>query len=170
MYRTPTPGAYITYSIEGARNPANSADHQEPEAQCMLMLTYSAGLRVGELLYLPLRDLDRERMQVHTRGAKGKKDRIGILSTKTLRYLEEYLMLYRLKVYLFEGQNGGQYSFRSVSKLLKVAAQRVGIRKPIRCIRYGIHLRRICSRRAAAAYRTDLRYIQVLLGHANGPP
>ncbi|WP_410493080.1 tyrosine-type recombinase/integrase [Catalinimonas alkaloidigena] len=43
--------------------------------KCILMLTYSAGLRIGELLRLQLTDLNLERKQIHIKGGKGKKDR-----------------------------------------------------------------------------------------------
>ena len=41
----------------------------------MLMLIYSAGLRVNESVRLKVADIDGERKMIHLRGGKGKKDR-----------------------------------------------------------------------------------------------
>ena len=54
--------------------------------RCILMLIYSAGLRLGELLALDL--TDRDRVQVLIRGGKGKKDRISLLSPKLVGVLD----------------------------------------------------------------------------------
>ena len=55
--------------------------------QCILMLIYSAGLRLGELIALERTDIIPERRQVIIRGAKGKKDRVSLLSPKLLTKL-----------------------------------------------------------------------------------
>jgi len=99
--------------------------------RAMLMLSYSVGLRVGELLQLRPVDLDSDRMQVHVREAKGKKDRFTLLSTKALGVLREYFKQYKPKEYLFEGINGGVYSERSIHQVLKQACQRAGIKKHV---------------------------------------
>jgi len=52
--------------------------------KCILMLIYSAGLRRSELLNLMPNDIDSERMVIHINGAKGKKDRISLLSDNLL--------------------------------------------------------------------------------------
>ncbi|HRU68894.1 MAG TPA: tyrosine-type recombinase/integrase, partial [Bacteroidia bacterium] len=90
----------------------------------MLWLAYSAGLRVSELLELKPADIDSDRMQIHIRSAKGKKDRFTILSTKVLEMLKLYYKQYRPEVYLFEGVNGGQYSSLSIQQVLKVACKK----------------------------------------------
>jgi integrase len=52
-------------------------------------------------------------MQIHVKGGKGKKDRLTVLSLKTLLYLEQYRELYQPKQYWFESPEGGAYSERS---------------------------------------------------------
>ena len=74
--------------------------------RCILMLTYSAGLRRSELIDLEISDIDSERMVVNIKGAKGKKDRISLLSENTLYILRDYYKSYKPKVYLFEGPKG----------------------------------------------------------------
>ncbi len=57
--------------------------------KCILMLTYSAGLRRSELLNLNISSIDSERMVINIRGAKGMKDRISLLSDNLLQLLTQ---------------------------------------------------------------------------------
>ncbi len=63
--------------------------------QCILLITYSAGLRICELLSLKLGDLDKDRLVIHVKAGKGKKDWVTLLSSRTLQYLEQYFALYQ---------------------------------------------------------------------------
>ncbi len=126
----------------------------------ILMLIYSAGLRRSELLNLIPTDIDSERMVINIHGAKGKKDRISLLSDNLLQLLRQYYKEYRPKKYLFEGQNGGKYSSTSVANILKKAAQKAGIRKNVTP-----HMLRHSFATHLLEQGTDLRYIQELLGH-----
>ncbi len=74
------------------------------------MLVYSAGLRVGEVVKLRPEDIDSERMLVHVRGAKGRKDRYTMFSEKILEVLREYWRQYKPDKWLFEGAKVGGYS------------------------------------------------------------
>jgi integrase len=53
----------------------------------MLLLAYSAGLRLAEIVRLELKDIDVGRMQIHIRGGKGKRDRMVTLSPVMLAFL-----------------------------------------------------------------------------------
>jgi integrase len=53
---------------------------QNPKHRSLLMLVYSAGLRVGEVVKLRIDDIDSKRMLIHIRQGKGQKDRYTILS------------------------------------------------------------------------------------------
>ena len=128
--------------------------------KCILMMLYSAGLRRSEVLNLIHSDIDSERMVVHINGAKGKKDRISLLSDNLLQLLRQYYKEYRPKQYLFEGQNGGKYSASSVAKILKKSALKAGIRKNVTP-----HMLRHSFATHLLEQGTDLRYIQELLGH-----
>ncbi len=97
----------------------------------MIALTYSAGLRVGELIDLKIADIDSSRMVIHLKSAKGNKDRIVPLSRRVLEILRIYYKEFLPKQYLFEGQKGGKYSSSSFNKLLKAAAKRTKIKKQI---------------------------------------
>ena len=56
----------------------------------MLMVTYSAGLRVSETVALKLSDIDSERMTIRVDQGKGRKDRYTILAAGTLEFLRGY--------------------------------------------------------------------------------
>jgi integrase/recombinase XerD len=130
--------------------------------QCILMLIYSAGLRLGELVALRRSDIIPERKQVVVRGAKGRKDRVSILSSKVLAQLNNYLAEYRPKNFLFEGQNGGAYSDTSVQAIFKQAKAKAGITAPAT-----VHTLRHSFATHLMEKGTDLRYIQTLLGHSS---
>lgn len=99
--------------------------------RAMLMLIYSSGLRVSELIQLKIEDIDKERKMLHIRGAKGKKDRYTILSDTALKLLEEYRKTVVLHNYLFPGQNGeGCITARTVEAIMTSALKRAGITKP----------------------------------------
>ncbi len=128
--------------------------------RCMLQLLYAGGLRIGEVINLKLTDVQSERKLLLLRGGKGKKDRTTLLSPKLLENLRAYYRQYRPKVWLFEGQFGGQYtadSLRSVFQACKEKA-RVKTKATPHTLRHSFatHL---------LEQGTDLRYIQVLLGH-----
>jgi len=91
---------------------------KNPKHRVMLMLVYSSGLRVSEVVQLRLEDIDGERKMVHIRGAKGKKDRYTILSDVVLDALRFYWNAYHPREWLFEGQGDGKkYSIRSAQSV-----------------------------------------------------
>ena len=130
--------------------------------KCLLMLIYSAGLRISEALHLQPKDLDSKRMQVTVRNAKGKKDRVSILSKSLLPILRDYYQLYQPKEYLFEGADGGQYSARSAQNVFKKACIQAKITK-----KATLHTLRHSFATHLLEKGTDLRYIQTLLGHGS---
>jgi integrase/recombinase XerD len=69
----------------------------------MLMVTYSAGLRVSETVHLRLTDIDSQRMLIRVEQGKGKKDRYTLLSAALLKYLRAYWRYYRPPLWLFPG-------------------------------------------------------------------
>ena len=71
----------------------------------LLMALYATGLRGAELAHLKLGDVDRERMVIHVKGGKGRKDRDVMLSRILLEELQTYVRGLRTKpeVWLFPG-------------------------------------------------------------------
>ena len=127
----------------------------------LLMLAYSGGLRVGELVRLKADDIDSCRMLIHIRSGKGRKDRYTVLSAHALVVLRDYVRRFRPSGWLFPGQRPGSHlSARSVQHIVSDATRRAGIRK---------HVTPHTLRHSFATHLlengTDLRYIQELLGH-----
>lgn len=138
-------------------NQCNNIKHK-----CIVSVLYSAGLRRAELLNLKISDIDSNRMVINIRDAKGNKDRITLLSLKVLEDLRIYITEWKPKTWLFEGKEGVQYSSTSVREIIKNAARRAGIIKNITP-----HMLRHSFATHLLESGTDLRYIQVLLGHSS---
>lgn len=128
--------------------------------RCVLMMIYSAGLRLGEVINLRLNDIQTEHHRIFVRDAKGKKDRCTILAGKTETLLQEYLAVFQPTHWLFEGQDGGQYSERSVQAIFTQAKERSRI-NPLATV----HTLRHSFATHMLEKGVDLRYIQDLLGH-----
>lgn len=130
--------------------------------RCILMLVYSAGLRLSELTNILLKDINYDRRQVFVECGKGHKDRYTLLSENFLETLQAYLKEYQPKHWLFEGQDGGQYSNRSVQAILRRAVEVSGINP-----RTTVHTLRHSFATHLLEQGVDLRYIQDLLGHSS---
>ncbi|WPR76528.1 site-specific integrase [Algoriphagus sp. NG3] len=135
--------------------------------KAILSLIYSAGLRISELVELPIHAIDSDRMQIHIKNAKGKKDRYTILSKKILELLRAYFIKEKPHYWLFEGigstkENPVQYSTRSIQSILDKALKQTGITKHVT-----VHTLRHSFATHLLENGTDLRYIQSLLGHSN---
>ncbi len=128
--------------------------------RCMLMLIYSAGLRLGELLNLRLSDVQADRRRLFIHAGKGKKDRYTLLSDRAMEALRAYYKLYRPVEWVFEGQNGGKYSERSVQNVFTKAKLKAGI-NPYATV----HTLRHSFATHLLEKGVDLRYIQELLGN-----
>jgi len=126
----------------------------------ILLLLYSGGLRLGELLNLKIGDIDSESMKIHIRRAKGKKDRYVMLSENALNLLSEYYKIYQPKEYVFEGKKGGKYSPQSVQTLFKTAIKKAEIKK-----KATVHSLRHSFTTHLMDDGIDILYIQELLGH-----
>jgi len=130
--------------------------------RCIVSLLYSAGLRRSELLNLKISDIDSARMLIRVQDAKGSKDRYSILSETTLIDLRVYYKQWKPKAYLFESPKGGKYSANSVGKIVANAAANAGINKPV-----SPHILRHSFATHLLENGTDLRHIQLLLGHSS---
>jgi len=148
-------------SIEEVENILNATSNLKHKV--LLSIIYSAGLRIGEALNLRLSDIDSQRMLIHIRNAKGKKDRYVPLSKGLLPYLRDYYTVYKPKEYLFSGQKGGAYSQVSARQLYRRLVEKCGISK-----RVTLHTLRHSYATHLLESGTDIRYIQELLGH-NSP-
>lgn len=133
--------------------------------KALLFTAYSAGLRVSEVVNLRLADIDSDRMMIHVREAKGKKDRMVNLSPILLDILRSYIREVKpMPVeYLFESeQTGTAYPVRTAQRIFSNAKRLAGIRKEV-----GIHSLRHSFATHLLEKGTDIRYIKDLLGHFN---
>lgn len=128
--------------------------------KAIIMLIYSAGLRLGELVRLRIDDLLIDRKQIFIACGKGKKDRYTLLSEKCLVYLNKYINMYKPQYWLFEGQYHGQYSSRSVQTIFRNAVTKAGL-DPYATV----HTLRHSFATHLLERGTDIRYIQNVLGH-----
>jgi integrase/recombinase XerD len=138
-------------------NCTNNCKHR-----AILALIYSSGLRIGELRSLKKEDIDSNRMLIHVRQAKGKKDRYTILSHKVLDLLRSYYLKYRPKDFLFEGQKGGPYSAESAGQFLKRAVKKSKVTKSVT-----LHTLRHSFATQLLEDGIGIAHIQKLLGHSN---
>ncbi len=126
----------------------------------IISLLYSAGLRRSELINLKISDILSGQMLIKVRQSKGNKDRYVGLSKHLLNLLREYYKFYKPKVWVIEGQNGGQYSAESILKVVKSLAKKAGILRNVtpQMLRHSFATHHL-------EQGTDLRYIQEFLGH-----
>jgi integrase/recombinase XerD len=135
--------------------------HSNIKHKVMLSLIYACGLRRSELLNIKPADVDSKRHLLIIRNAKGNKDRVVPISDKTIEMLNEYIRLFKPKVWLFEGSvSGEKYSEQSLQCVLKQAIEKCNITKPVT-----LHWLRHSYATHLLESGTDLRYIQELLGH-----
>jgi site-specific recombinase XerD len=129
--------------------------------RAILMLLYSAGLRVGEVVRLTPADLDLERGLVRVRGGKGRKDRYTLLARRAIDAVDLYRDAYPTDRWLFPGDRPGRHlTTRSVQRVVKNAARVAGIEKAVTA-----HTLRHSFATHLLEGGTNLRVIQKLLGH-----
>jgi integrase/recombinase XerD len=127
----------------------------------LLTITYSSGLRVGEVVRLRVSDIDPGRKTIHIRQGKGRKDRYTLLSDKAFLLLRKYIQREQPEHWLFPGPQAGRHlTERTAQKVFEKARVSAGITK--KC---SIHTLRHSFATHLLEGGTDLRYIQELLGH-----
>jgi integrase/recombinase XerD len=149
----------VSRLIEAPRNPSH---------RLMILLLYSAGVRVGELVRLQIRDLDRERRIIVIRHGKGHKDRITLYSEQLAAAMDAHLAN---RITPGDRASGAAYVFtsrssdrplttRTVQHVVTAAAKKAGIAKQV-----SPHTLRHSFATHLLEQGVDLRYIQELLGH-----
>jgi site-specific recombinase XerD len=136
---------------------------RNPKHRALLMLLYSAGLRVSELVRLQPSDLDAERGLVWVRGGKGDKDRYTLLARRAVEAVQLYRDAYPTGHWLFPGGCPDRHlTPRSVQRVVERAAKAAGIEKHVTT-----HTLRHSFATHLLEAGTNLRIIQELLGHAS---
>jgi site-specific recombinase XerD len=137
------------------------------KARAALSVAYGAGLRAAEVGSLEVGDSDSERMVIRVEQGKGSKDRYAMLSPTLLALLRHWYQEARAagKIlpggWLFPGLNPiDPLSKRQLNRLFHVAAETAGLNK-----RASLHTLRHSFATHLLEQKTDIRVIQVLLGH-----
>ena len=135
-----------------------------PVYRALLFCAYGSGLRVSEACNLCVGDIDSKRMVIIVRNGKGGRDRYAMLSPILLDSLRNfYREVHPPQPYLFQGKVAGQpVPVQGVQTALRAALKRSGVSK-----RITPHSLRHSFATHSLEAGTDLRVIQVLLGHAN---
>jgi len=133
----------------------------------MLMTLYATGIRRAELCRLKAEDIDSHRMIVHIRQGKRNRDRDVPLTPRLLETLREYWRWMKPKTYLFPGMVKNWRADKPLTPkcvwlALQSAAKRAGIKK-----RVSPHTMRHSFATHLLENGTDLRTIQMLLGHSD---
>jgi integrase/recombinase XerD len=129
----------------------------------ILTVCYAAGLRVSEAVRLKPTAIDSRRMVIRVEAGKGQKDRYVMLSPRLLDILRDYWNRTHPGEWLFPGDRPGEPITRfAVESACREAREQSGIRRPVtpHSLRhaFAVHL---------LEAGTDLRTIQLLLGHSN---
>ena len=130
----------------------------------IFMAAYGAGLRISEACRLQFGDIDREQRVIHVREGKGSKDRYVMLSGRLLKALVGYYKRTRPPgPYFFTGRRQDRpLNRKSPSEALCRACEKAGINK-----RVTTHSFRHAFATHLLEAGTDLRVIQILLGHSS---
>lgn len=130
--------------------------------KAILHVLYAAGLRVGEVVRLRIADVRSDDGYLFIKDGKGKKDRHCTLSPLLLNLLREYYKEYKPSYWLFEGQEGGQYTTQSIQRVYRQAVKGTNSNpwSTPHTLRhsYATHL---------MEHGVNIRYIQSSMGHAS---
>ena len=162
QFRTEPRKLPIVLSIEEVSAVLAAAPGPGMKYRAALSIGYGAGLRASEVTNLKVRNIDSDRMLIHVERGKGGKDRDVMLSPSLLELLRAYWREARPQGWLFPGQSWVEpMSTRSLNRAFNSAKAMVGIKKPAT-----LHSLRHSFATHLLEADTDVRVIQVLLGHA----
>jgi site-specific recombinase XerD len=141
---------------------------RELRYQTFILTCFSMGLRLGEALSLSVGDIDSERMRLHIRTAKGRKDRYVTLPQATLLALRRYWATHRHARLVFpagrreeeRATSDGCMDRGGLQKSFKAIVQDVGIHKAVT-----IHTLRHSYGLALTDAGVGLRSVQEAMGH-----
>ena len=140
---------------------------ETPFQRILVMTLYATGARRAEVAHLKVSDIDSQRMVVHIRGGKGRKDRDVMLSPALLEALRSYWRGLRHKPteWLFPGNRWHTSSRPITTKVLWLACRQAALRAGLEQKQIHPHTLRHCFATHLLEAGADLRTIQILLGH-----
>ena len=129
--------------------------------QAALSVAYGAGLRASEIVHLKVGDIDSGRMLIRVEQGKGKKDRYAMLAPDLLELLRSWWRVAKPRGWLFPGRDPAEpLSYRQLNRACHAAAMAAALDK-----RVSMHTLRHSFATHLLERNTDIRVIQVLLGH-----
>jgi integrase/recombinase XerD len=149
----------VTLSADEVRRLLDAAPTLRQRA--IMEVSYSSGLRLGEVLRLKIIDIDSGRMVIRVERGKGGKDRTVMLAGSLLETLRAWWKQGKPRTWLFPGQ-GGQRPLNPtvVQRGFAVAKQAARIDKPV-----SFHSLRHSFATHLMESGVNVRTIQALLGH-----
>jgi len=133
------------------------------KSRAALTTAYAAGLRASEAVHLKLADIDSGRMVIRVEQGKGGKDRYAMLSAQLLAILRGYWRLAQPRHWLFPGRDESKpIDPQVLHAACRSACKAAGLAK-----RVTVHTLRHSFATHLLEAGTDIRIIQVLLGHNN---
>jgi site-specific recombinase XerD len=136
---------------------------RNPSHRLLLMMVYSSGIRVSEVVRLKWEDIDISRKIITVRSGKGRKDRCTILADSVISALKTYHLNKDNSRWVFPGLKENQpLSIRSAQRIFEKALKRTGVQ-----VSASIHTLRHAFATHLLENGTDIRYIQELLGHSS---
>lgn len=126
----------------------------------VLMTLYSGGLRLKEIIDLKLANIHLNSMSMCIVGNDKYEDRKVVLSERFVTLFHQYCQSYQPRKWMFEGQNGKQYSRRSVQQIFTNALAKTEINKPAT-----VHTLRHSFATHLLENGTDIRFVQETMGH-----
>jgi site-specific recombinase XerD len=141
------------------------------QVRLLLSLGYGAGLRVGEVVRLKVKDIDSAQMVIRVEQSKGRKDRLVMLSPETLALLRQWWKVRTRRQdrgvpveerWLFPGRRPGLHlTARQVNRLFHETVNAAGLKKAVT-----LHTLRHSFATHLFDRGIDIRTIQALLGHS----
>jgi integrase/recombinase XerD len=131
------------------------------KSRAALTTAYAAGLRLSEVVALKVTDIDSKRMLIRIERGKGGKTRQAMLSVQLLSILRSYWRMTRPRTWLFPGRNRERpITPKMLAAACQAASEAAGLSKHV-----SVHTLRHSFATHLLESGTDLRIIQVLLGH-----
>ncbi len=162
QFRTQPRKLPVVFSIEEVSDLLMAAPGPGLKYRAALSISYGGGLRAAEVCNLKVGDIDSDRMLIHVEQGKGRKDRKVMLSPSLLDLLRDYWREARPEGWLFPGKPKiSPLSPRQLNRAFMSAKHMAGIARP-----GTLHTLRHSFATHLLEANTDVRVIQVLLGHA----
>jgi site-specific recombinase XerD len=136
---------------------------KNPKHKLLLMLCYSSGLRVSEVVALKKEHIDLKRKVLLVKLGKGRRDRNTLVAEKSIKYILDYLIDNEIEKWVFPGQpNSRPITTRTAQRIFDNAVKKAEITKDV-----SIHNLRHAFATHLLEDGIDIRYIQELLGHTS---